>query len=181
MPEKSIGVSDSRKILLKSAWLFSAKSEKCTGVRDFRKILEVLGVRWKCIIFLLSLRSALECVIWGKFLKSWECAGSAWFLQLSLRSVLGVRDFRKMLEVLGVRWKCVAHFCYSGGSALGVRESVLECVTNDRSVWKVRTPTHFCSARDQLTLLNSFKFKCIFVKRPDGIIVSIIVNGDIMT
>ena len=93
------------------------------------------------------LRSASECVIWGKFLKSWECAGSAWFLQLSLRSALGVRDFRKMLEVLGVCWKCVAHFCYGGGSALGVRKSALECVTNDRSAWKVRTPTHFCSAR----------------------------------
>ena len=33
-----------------------------------------------------------------------------------------------MLEVLGVHWKCVALFCYSGGSALGVRESALECV-----------------------------------------------------
>ena len=123
------------------------KSEKCTGVHDFRKILEVLGVRWECMTFLLSLRSASECVIWGKFLKSLECAGSAWFLQLSLRSALGVPDFRKMLEVVGVRWKCIAHFCYGGGSALGVRESALECVTNDRSAWKVRTPTHFCSAR----------------------------------
>ena len=102
---------------------------------------------WECMAFLLSLRSALECVIWGKFLKSLECAGSVWFLQLSLRSALGVRDFRKMLEVLGVRWKCIAHFCYGGGSALGVRESALECVTNDRSAWKVCTPTHFCSAR----------------------------------
>ena len=124
--------------------------------------------------FLLSLRSALECVISGKFLKSWKCIsfllslrsalgcvilgnswslGSAWFLQLSLRSALGVRDFRKMLEVLGVRWKCVAHFCYSGGSALGVRESALECVTNDRSAWKVRTPMHFCSARAAISPL----------------------------
>ena len=56
----------------------------------------------ECMTFLLSLRSALEYVIWGKFLMSWECAGSAWFLQLSLRSALGVRDFRKMLEVLEV-------------------------------------------------------------------------------
>ena len=126
--------------------------------------------------FLLSLRSALECVISGEnswspgsalevhnfSTKSEKCVGvrdlgnswslgSAWFLQLSLRSALGVRDFRKMLEVLGVRWKCVAHFCYSGGSALGVRESALECVTNDRSAWKVRTPTHFCSARGGLS------------------------------
>ena len=36
-----------------------------------------------------------------------------------------MRDFRKMLEVLGVRWKYLAHFCYGGGSALGVRESAL--------------------------------------------------------
>ena len=137
--------SDSRKILFKrmTFFLLSLRSAlECVISGKFLK-------SWECMTFLLSLlRSALECVIWGKFLKSWECAGSAWFLQLSLRSALGVRDFRKMLEVLGVRWKCVAHFCYGGGSALGVRESALEFVTNDRSAWKVRTPTHFCSVRE---------------------------------
>ena len=60
----------------------STKSEKCVGVRDFKKILEVLGVRWECVVF-----SA----------KSEKC--------------VGVRHFKKILEVLGVRWECVAHFC----------------------------------------------------------------------
>ena len=100
-------------------------------------------------IFLLSLRSTLECVISGKFMKSWECVTfllslrSAWFggNSWSFGSALGVQYF------LVVHWKCVVHFCYDGGSALGEREGALECVTNDRSAWKVRTPTHFCSAR----------------------------------
>ena len=89
----------------------------------------------------LSNPSDLPCLfmVWNS-----SSPGSAWFLQLSLRSALGVRDFRKML---GARWKCIAHFCYSSGSALGVRKSALECVTNDRSAWKVRNPTHFCSTR----------------------------------
>ena len=29
---------------------FSTKSEKCVGVRDLGEILEVLGVRWECVI-----------------------------------------------------------------------------------------------------------------------------------
>ena len=41
----------------------STKSEKCVGVRDFKKILEVLGVHWECV------GSALRVL--------WECFQSA--------------------------------------------------------------------------------------------------------
>ena len=87
---------------------------------------------WECMTFLLSLRSALGCVIWGKFLKFWECVisstksekcvGSAWFQEnaWSPRSALEVRS-----ALLLRWWKCIG--------------SALECVTNDRSAWKVRT------------------------------------------
>ena len=97
---------------------FSTKSEKCVGVRDLGEILEVMGVRWECMI--------------------------------------SSTNFKKMLEVLGVPRKCVAHFCYSGGSAFGMRESALEWVTYDRSAWKVRTPMHFCLARAAKSRLNPF-------------------------
>ena len=125
MPEKSIGVSDSRKILLRSAWLFfyevwevhwsawfqenswspgsalrvldfSTKSEKCVGVRDLGEILEVFGVRWECVI---------------SSTKSEKCVGSAWFQEnaWSPRSALEVRSalLLRWWECVKVRWSAL--------------------------------------------------------------------------
>ena len=86
--------------------------------------------------FLLSLRSALECVIWGKFLKSWECVisstkpekcvGSAWFQEnaWSPRSALEVRSalLLRWWKCIGSAWKCV-----------GVRYQWQECVKSAHS------------------------------------------------
>ena len=66
--EKCTGVHEFRKILeVLGVHDFSTKSEKYVGVRDLGEILEVLGVR---DFFNLVWKVHWECVISGKCLKS---------------------------------------------------------------------------------------------------------------
>ena len=115
----------------------------CTLLGWVFRISEKVPLCW--IMITQSISNMVFTMVRGVF------GGSSWspgsvpgvhdFFNLSL---ISVHDFKKMLEVLGVHWKCIAHFCYSGGRVLGVHESALECITNDRSAWK---SAHFCSAR----------------------------------
>ena len=99
-PGSALGVHD-----------FSTKFEKCVRVRDLAEILEVLGVRWECVISLT---------------KSEKCVGSAWFQEnaWSPRSALEVRSalLLRWWKCIGSAWKCV-----------GVRYQWQECVKSAHS------------------------------------------------
>ena len=95
--EKCTGVHDFRKILeVLGVHDFSIKSEKCVGVHDLGEILEVFGVCWECVI---------------SSTKSEKCVGSAWFQEnaWSPRSALEVHSalLLRWWECIGSAWKCV--------------------------------------------------------------------------
>ena len=108
--EKCTGVHDFRKILGSPGSAlgvhdFSTKSEKCVGVRDLGEILEVFGARWECVI---------------SSTKSEKYVGSAWFQEnawspssaLEVHSALLLRWWEcvkvrwSALPMTGVREKC---------------------------------------------------------------------------
>ena len=157
MPEKSIGVSDSRKIL----------SLGCiTQAVDFLHYGDVIMSTMASQITGVSMVCSTVCSGAWPFFWVWEVHWSAWFQENSWspgsalgvhdfstksEKCFGVRDLGEILEVFGVRWECVISWtksekcvgsawfqenAWSPRSALEVHSALLlrwECIG---SAWK---------------------------------------------